>query len=315
MTEPMTERPQILQIDPLTRPVQERLDAAFTVHRFQSLDALAPVAAAIRGVATSPLSGLSSDIIDTLPHLEFVAVNGVGMDKIDLAACKRRGIHVTAATGVLSDDVADMAIGLMIDVLRGISAGDRFVRAGKWGREPVPNARTLTGKTVGVVGLGRIGRAVAERCAALKMKSAYFSRSRSADAAYPYYASARALAEASDVLVLAVPGGPETTKMIDAEVLNALGPNGYLVNIARGSVVDEEALVAALREKRIAGAALDVFADEPHVPEALLTMENVVLQAHRGSATREVRKAMGDLVVDNLLAHFAGRKPLTPPVV
>lgn len=307
----MSDRPEILQIDPLLRPVQKRIEADFTVHRLTDVEALSDIAPRIRGIATNPASGVPPEVMAALPNLEIIAVNGVGLDQIDLDTCEKRGIRVATALNVLTDDVADLAIGLMIDVLRGLSAGDRFVRAGKWPTEKVPNSRAISGKTVGIVGLGQIGEAIAERCAALKMTVAYYNRSPRPKSPFKAYPDVQSLAEAVDVLILAVPGGNDTTKIVDDAVLNALGPNGYLVNIARGSVVDEAALILALQEERLAGAGLDVFAHEPHVPQALIEMDNVVLQAHRGSATVEVRTAMATLVVDNLAAHFEGKPLLT----
>jgi len=311
---PMSDRPSILQLDPLLRPVQEALNDRFTVHPFTTLDEVRAIAPQIRGVVTSPTTGIPPELMAALPALEIVGINGVGLDRVDLQEAGRRGIHVTIASGTLTDDVADLAIGLMIDALRGISRGDRFVRAGKWGKEKVPNDRTITGKTAGIVGFGQIGEAIAERCAALKMNVAYYNRSPRPQSPHKRHEDVVALAAASDVLILAIPGGGQTARLVDDKVLDALGPDGFLINIARGSVVDEDALIRALQEKWIAGAGLDVFANEPHVPEALLEMENVVLQAHRGSATHEVRTAMGMLVIDNLSAQFEG-KPLLTPVI
>ncbi|CAI9120149.1 2-hydroxyacid dehydrogenase [Brytella acorum] len=314
MTSTATSKPDILMIDPMPDDITQRLADHFTLHRYRGMDALGPVASSIRGVTTGGGAGLKPEIMAALPHLEIISVNGVGTDQIDLVEAKRRGIRVATTQGVLDDDVADMAIGLMIDVMRGISANDRFVRAGHWGKLPVPNSHALTGKKVGIVGFGQIGSIIAERADALRMAVAYYARHRKDGVSYPYFDSIVALADHVDVLILAVPGTPETRNMVNRAVIDALGPNGYLINIARGSVVDEPELVAALTEKRIAGAGLDVFVDEPHVPEALLALDNVVLQAHRGTSTVEVRTAMGHLVIDNLLAQFAG-KPLLTPVI
>jgi lactate dehydrogenase-like 2-hydroxyacid dehydrogenase len=209
---------------------------------------------------------------------------------------------------VLTDDVADMALGLMLTVLRRLCVGDRFVRDGRWARKDImPLATRLTGKRLGILGLGRIGRAIARRAAAFETVIAYTGRRAHDDAPYRFEPSLVALARDSDVLVVSVAGGAGTRGLVSREVLEALGPEGVLINVARGAVIDEPALVEALCQGRLGGAGLDVFANEPHVPEALLGLEQVVLQPHRGSATHETREAMGRLVLDNLAAHFAGR--------
>jgi hydroxypyruvate reductase len=224
-------------------------------------------------------------------------------------------VRVTNTPDVLTDDVADMALGLMLATLRRLCVGDRFVRDGRWARkEALPLATKLTGKRLGILGLGRIGRAIARRAAAFDMVIAYTGRRAHDDVPYRFEPSLAALARDSDILVVAVAGGPDTRGLVDRDVLDALGPAGVLVNIARGTVVDEPALVEALRQGRLGGAGLDVFENEPHVPEALFGLEQVVLQPHQASATHETREAMGRLVLDNLAAHFAGR-PLPTAVV
>lgn len=251
--------------------------------------------------------------MDALPDLRAIANFGVGYDNVDLAEAARRGIVVSNTPDVLTDAVADLAAFLVVDVLRGITAADRFVRRGAWARgEPVPLTRDVRGSVVGVLGLGRIGTAAAERLEAFGAEVHYHSRSPK-DVAWTYHATAVGLARASDVLVVLTPGGAGTEKLVDASVLDALGPSGYLVNVARGSVVDEVALVAALEEGRIAGAGLDVFADEPRVPAALLERDDVVLLPHVGSATTQTREAMGRLVLDNVDA-FLERGELVTPV-
>ncbi len=242
--------------------------------------------------------------MDALPDLRAIVNFGVGYDNVDVAEASRRGIVVSNTPDVLTDAVADLAIFLVVDVLRGLTAADRFVRSGGWGRgERFPLTRDVHGAVVGILGLGRIGTAAAERAEAFGAEVHYHSRNPK-DVAWTYHASAIELAAASDVLVVLTPGGAGTEGLVDAAVLDALGPDGYLVNVARGSVVDEDALVAALEDGRIAGAGLDVFADEPHVPDALLARDDVVLLPHVGSATTQTREAMGRVVLDNVDAYL-----------
>jgi len=310
----MTERPDILMIDPMPEAITQRLADRFTIHAFDDLDALKAIAGRIRGVTTGGGSGIKPEIMAALPALEVISVNGVGTDAIDLVEAKARGIGVATTQGVLTDDVADMAMVLMLDVMRGITTGDRFVRSGQWGKAPVPNATTITGKKLGIAGFGQIGNAIAKRAVSFGMEVAYFNSRKRDESPYLFHEKLADLASAVDVLVLAVSGGPRSKNMVNREILDALGPKGFLINIARGSVVDEAELISALQEGRIAGAGLDVFAAEPHVPEAFYALDNVVIQAHRASATVETRAAMGNLVVDNLIAHFDG-KPLLTPVI
>jgi lactate dehydrogenase-like 2-hydroxyacid dehydrogenase len=250
--------------------------------------------------------------MDALPDLRAIANFGVGYDNVDVTEATRRGIVVSNTPDVLTDAVADLAVALVVDVLRRVSAGDRFVRSGAWARgEKMPLSRDVRGAVVGVLGLGRIGTAAAERLEVFGAEIHYHSRSPK-DVAWTYHPSAVELAAASDVLVVLTPGGAGTERLVDAAVLGALGPDGYLVNVARGSVVDEDALVAALEAGRIAGAGLDVFADEPHVPHALLGRDDVVLLPHVGSATVETREAMGRLVLDNVDAFLEHGELVTP---
>ncbi|CAM3714057.1 2-hydroxyacid dehydrogenase [Nocardioides zeicaulis] len=251
--------------------------------------------------------------MDALPDLRAVVNFGVGYDNVDVAEAARRGIVVSNTPDVLTDAVADLAVLLVLDVLRRASAADRFVRSGAWARgERMPLARDVRGAVVGVLGLGRIGSAAAARLEAFGAEVHYHSR-RPRDVAWTHHVSPVDLARASDVLLVLVPGGDGTRHLVDAEVLDALGADGFLVNVARGSVVDEDALVAALEDGRIAGAGLDVFADEPHVPAALLRRDDVVLLPHVGSATTGTREAMGRLVLDNVDA-FLERGELVTPV-
>lgn len=250
--------------------------------------------------------------MDRLPNLEIIANFGVGYDAIDIDAAKERGIRVTNTPDVLSDDVADLALALMLDVSRRLTFGDRYVREGKWEEGNFPLQRKVSGRKVGILGLGRIGQAIASRASAFNMKVAYHGRHEKSDVPYEYHSSLVDLAKTCDFLVIACPGGPSTRHLVNREVLDALGPEGCLVNIARGSVVVEPELVKALAEGRLGSAGLDVFEDEPRVPEELKGMENVVLQPHVGSATFETRKDMAELVLTNLTAHFGGKELPTP---
>lgn len=313
-------RPLVLIAGPLQATLMAALEAEFdTVRRWEGENGgereSAPWrrrAGEVRAIASSAWHGADAALMDALPELELIANFGVGYDRVDVAAARARGVAVTNTPHVLDACVADTALALILSVLRGICTADRFVRAGRWAQGAFPLATSLHGKVCGIVGLGAIGRAIATRAQAFGMQIAYCGRHQQEGVAHPYFASAEALAAASDVLVVAVPGGPDTRCLIGPEVLRALGPAGVLVNIARGSVVDEPALVRALQAGELGGAGLDVFESEPHVPEALLAMDNVVLTPHLASGTRETREAMGQLVLDNLRAHFAGRPLLTP---
>jgi lactate dehydrogenase-like 2-hydroxyacid dehydrogenase len=286
------------------------------VHRLYNAEnraaLLKEVGPAVRGIATGGRLGASGDIIDALPKLEIIAINGVGTDAVDLERARARGIHVTTTPDVLTEDVADLALGLMIAVSRRICVGDRFVRAGRWPTEHMGLSASVHGKRLGIFGLGHIGRAVARRAEAFGMPVAYTERHQIADSAYRFVPDLVSLAKDSDFLVLAASATAETHNIVNRAVMDALGPLGILINVSRGSVLDEDALVAALSEKRLGGAGLDVFTHEPNVPEALWSMDNVVLMPHQASATIETRRAMADLVLGNLAAHFAGREPLTP---
>jgi lactate dehydrogenase-like 2-hydroxyacid dehydrogenase len=310
-------QPEVLVTVPLARPVMEALNAAYVLHRlWEAADPdalLANVGPGVRGCATSGGKGASAALIAALPRLEIIACYGVGVDAVDLAAARARGVAVTNTPDVLTDDVADLAIGLMLAVLRRIAEGDRYVRAGRWLEKDLELGWRVSGRRLGILGLGRIGKAVARRALAFGMTVAYCGRHEQKDQPYRYIADLADLARESDVLVLTCPGGPATRGIVDARVLEALGPEGVLVNVARGSVVDEPALVAALAGGRLRGAGLDVFADEPRVPEALFGIPTVVVQPHQASATHETRGAMGALVVENLRRHFAG-EPLATPV-
>ena len=302
-------KPDVLVAAKFPPYLMDRLKQDFTVHeRLHETDPAAFAAAApkIRAVACGGESKLPRALMDQLPALEMIAVMGVGYDGVDVAAALERKVPVSHTPNVLNDDVADLAIALMLSVARRIPQADRFVRENCWPAGAFPLARKMSGARLGIVGLGRIGQAIAKRAAAFGMSIAYTARSEKKEIAHRFYASADALAAEVDFLVVITPGGAGTAKMINRAVLDALGPQGYLVNVARGSVVDQEALIEALQSGRIAGAGLDVFDGEPQVPQALREMDNVVLTPHVGSGTNATRQAMADLTHANLVAHFAG---------
>ena len=266
----------------------------------------------IRGIATKGELGADAAMIAACPKLEVIACYGVGVDAIDLAAARARGIPVTNTPDVLTEEVADLAFALLLATARAIPEADRYVRSGDWAAKgPMRLATRVWGKRLGIVGLGRIGQAIARRAQAFGMSVAYTSRTRK-DVPLPYFANAAELAANVDFLVVITPGGAATRHLIDARVLQALGPQGYLVNVSRGSVVDEAALVDALQRGTIAGAALDVFENEPRVPPALRELDNVVLTPHIASATIPTRLAMANLAADNLIGYLVNGKPLTP---
>jgi lactate dehydrogenase-like 2-hydroxyacid dehydrogenase len=311
-----SEKPAVLAVMKLPAFYAELLQQRFQVFdRLHQTDpqAFAQVAPRILAVTGGGESMVDRSLIAQLPALQMISIMGVGYDKVDVPAAKERGVPVTHTPDVLNDEVADTAMALMLSIARRIPHADRYVREGRWEKEgPMPLARKMSGGRLGIVGLGRIGQAIARRAEAFGMSIAYTARGPK-DVKYAFHPTAAELAAQVDFLVVITPGGAGTRHMIDERVLDALGPQGYLVNVARGSVVDEAALVRALQQGRIAGAALDVFENEPHVPQALRELDNVVLAPHVGSATVQTREAMATLAFDNLVAHF-GAKPLLTPV-
>jgi D-3-phosphoglycerate dehydrogenase len=275
---------------------------------------LSEVGPLIRAVATNGVLGASAELIDACPKLEIIACFGVGFDAIDLDRARARGISVTNTPDVLTEDVADMAFALILASWRRIVEGEAFVRSGAWTKGGLPLGRSLNGKRLGVIGYGRIGRAIARRAPAFGMTVAYCDVAEDREAPHGYHPDPVSLARASDVLVAATAGGAGTRNLVNAAVFEALGPEGLFVNISRGTVVDEGALIAALEGKRIGAAALDVFWNEPNIDPRLLSFRNVIVQPHHASGTIEARKAMGKLVRDNLAAHFGGRPLLTPVI-
>ena len=308
----------ILQLNPILVPaINQQLASLYEVHRYFELNNpeawLDEHAHAVQAVITGGHTGISRALLERLPALRVVAVNGVGTDAVDLAYCRERGLPVTATLGALTEDVADMAIGMLISICRQLGGGDRFVRDGLWERFPQPSAiavgRGFCGMRVGFVGMGRVGRAVAQRASAFGCPLAYTDLRPMDDVPHQFVADLVALAQASDALVLCA-AAESARGIVNAEVLQALGPEGFLVNVARGSLVDEAALAEAIVTGRIAGAGLDVFVDEPHVPLALRGSERVLLQAHRASATWETRAAMGQMVLDSVAQALAGQRPV-----
>lgn len=293
-------RPDLFLAQPQSAALEAALAARFTLHR-----GTAP--ATTRAVVGGGSLRWGAADCDRLPALEIVAIHGVGHDGVDLNAARARGVRVTITPEVLTDDVADLALALWLAAERAVVANDRAVRDGGWS---VPLARRATGRRVGIFGLGQIGRAIATRAAPFAGWIGYCARSAK-DVPYQRLPDIAALAAACDVLILAAPGGAATERAVDAAVLDALGAGGVLVNVARGSLVDEAALVSALERGVIAGAGLDVFADEPRVPAALRALPQVVLAPHQGSATREARAAMEALVLANLDAWLAGKPPVS----
>jgi lactate dehydrogenase-like 2-hydroxyacid dehydrogenase len=311
-------KPDVLQMMPITPAIQAQAEDAFALRKlWQAADAqafLEEVAPGVRGVLTNGIIGAGRALIEALPGLEIIGVYGVGVDAVDLATAKARGLRVTNTPDVLTVGVAELGMALLLDLARRVAYNDRYLRAGRWPTEGDPElSNSVAGKRMGILGLGRIGRAVARRAEAFDMTVCYHGPRRK-DVAYEYVSDLVAMARAVDCLMVTCLGGPSTAGLVGREVIDALGPKGWLINVARGSVIDQQALVEALVEGRLGGAGLDVFAGEPEVPKALLGLDNVVLQPHQASATWETRDAMGQLVVDNLKAHFAGR-PLPTPVL
>ena len=308
-------KPDIIIGGPLYKPAQDVLEKEFTAHRLYEaadrnafLKALAP---RVRALA-SDVAGANAALMDALPKLELISHFGVGYDSVDIRAATARSIRVTNTPDVLNDCVADTAMALTLNVMRKFPQSEAYLRSGYWATQgDYPFTVALGGKTMGIIGLGRIGEAIARRAQAAGMKIAYHNRNKK-DVPYRYFADPVSLARHCDVLVLVTPGGAATKNLVNAKVLDALGPQGFLVNIARGSVVDQPVLLEYLQHGKIAGAGLDVFVDEPNVPAEFFALDNAVLFPHAGSASCETRLAMGMLQVNNIRAMFAGKPLLTP---
>ena len=308
---------ELLITGPMYPPTLAELEQTYNAHRLWTTPdkgaLVASLADKITAVASSNSGGIDGATIAKLPKLRTIAHFGVGYDTVDVDAARARKIAVTNTPDVLTDEVADLAVGLTLAAIRRIPQGDRYVREGKWLKGPMALTESLQGKTVGIIGAGRIGQAIGRRLQAFGVKLAYQGPNRKANLPWTYFADPVALAKESDVVIAACPGGEATRGLVSRAVIEAIGPKGTFVNISRGSVVDEPALIEALQGGKLGQAGLDVFVDEPRVPDAFMALDNVVLQPHVASATHQTRKAMGQLVIDNLAAHFAG-KPLVTPI-
>jgi len=316
----MTTKHRVIQMGPIAGApnADERLKAKYDVFElWKQPDPAAALAAhgkGVRAVVTTASKGCPAQVIEALPDLQAICSWGVGYDTIDVDAAARRGVQVSNTPDVLTDCVADLAWALMLACARRVGQGERFVRGGQWGVAPgnIPLGIRVSGKKLGILGMGRIGAAIAERGKGFGMQVRYHNRRRREDSPYAYAATPTELAQWADFLVVATVGGAGTRHLVSREVLDALGPRGIIVNIARGSVIDEQAMVQALADGRLGGAGLDVFEREPTVPEPLKSMDNVVLLPHIGSASEETRQAMTDLMFDNLADFFATGKVRTP---
>lgn len=313
-----TNRPNLLVTGQMVPVVEESVDKLFTVHRLAKAPDraafIAEIAPHIQAIATGGQFPVRADMMEKMPKLEIVANFGVGYDSVDAKWAGEHGIVITNSPDVLNDEVADTTVALLLETLRQLPQAEKYLRAGKWLEKPFPLTNTLRDRTIGIAGMGRIGKVIAKRLSSFDRPIVYHSRKPAEGVAYKHYPDLIAMAKDVDVLIAIVPGGPSTKNMINAEVLKALGPNGVLINMARGSVVDEPALIEALKSKTILSAGLDVFAQEPKVPQELIDMEHVVLLPHVASATHFTRRAMGQLVVDNLVSWAQGKGPVTPVV-
>jgi lactate dehydrogenase-like 2-hydroxyacid dehydrogenase len=311
------EKPDLLLTGPMMPFIEEQLDALFKVHRLAKASdreaLIAEIAPRTRAIAHAGAVRIDQALMRKLPKLEIISNFGVGYDSVDAKWAGEHAIVVANTPDVLTEEVADTAVGLLINTVRQLPQAERYLRAGKWLEKPFPlTVSTLRDRTIGMVGMGRIGRAIARRLQAFGLPIVYHSRKRAKGVKWRHYPDLLAMARDVDVLIAIVPGGPATHNLIDRKILKALGPNGILINVARGSVVDEPALIEALRSKIILSAGLDVYVDEPRVPKELIEMDHVVLLPHVASASVHTRRAMGQLVVDNLKSWIKGKGPLTP---
>ncbi|MGE0341143.1 MAG: 2-hydroxyacid dehydrogenase [Xanthobacteraceae bacterium] len=311
----MTKR-DLLITSPMMRMIEEQLEQHFTVERlYKAADReklLAEFGPRVQAIGATPGLKIDAALMQKLPALKIIASFGVGYDAVDAKWAGEHGIVVTNTPDVLNEEVADTTLGLLLATIRQLPQADRYLRAGKWLEKPFPFTATLQDRTVGVVGMGRIGKAIARRLEAFNAPIVYHSRNKAEGVSYKHYPDLKTMARDVDVLIVITPGGAATRHMVNKEVLEALGSNGIVINVARGSVIDEQALIEALRNKTILSAGLDVFQDEPRVPQALIDMDHVVLLPHVGSASVHCRNKMGQLVVDNLVAWASDKPPLTP---
>ncbi len=311
------EKPEIIVTGPMMKTVMQQLDGGFHLHRLWETDEetlLAEHGERIRAIATAGKRPVDGAFMERLPNLKLVANFGVGYDSVDAKWAGEHGILVTNTPDVLTEEVADTAVGLLLMTLRQLGQAERYLRAGRWEKEgPFPLTKaTLRDRRIGIVGLGRIGKAIAKRLDAFRTPIAYFGRTEQKDVPYRYHSTLKELARNVDVLMNVAPGGPATRHMINAEILDELGPDGVFINVGRGTTVDEQALTKALKEGRILSAGLDVFESEPHVPQELVEMEHVTLLPHVASASIFTRNKMGQLVVDNIRSYFETGHVLTP---
>ena len=304
-------KPHILQVTSYPEWDQTALDAAYTVHRLWQHPDLTEIGPQIQAIATNGGAGVAPAVIEACPNLKLIAIYGVGFDAIDLTLCRARQIQITNTPDVLTQDCADLAVGLMLAIARQIPAADHHARSGAWTKASFPLQRRVWGAKAGILGMGRIGQDVATRLQGFGMDIAYSARTEK-PVPYTYIPDPIALAAHADFLIVTAAATPETHHIVNAATLKALGPNGYLINISRAANVDEPALLNALESNQIAGAALDVFDAEPQINPRFAPLKNALLQPHHASATHETRRAMGQLMRDNLAAHFANRPLLTP---
>lgn len=306
----------VLMTAPTMPLIVEGVDKAFRLHKlWEAKDPkakLAELAPIIRGIALGGHTAVNDAFLSQFPKLEIISSMGVGYDHVDGAAAAKHGVIVTHTPGVLDEEVADTCLGLILCAIRELPQSERYLRAGKWLQKSYPLTSTLRGRTAGILGLGRIGKAVARRLEAFGVEVCYHGRNEQPGVGYVYYPTLLELARNVDLLICIAPGGADTKHLVNRQVLEALGHDGVLINVGRGSVVDERALIDALKNKTILTAGLDVFEDEPRVPQELIDIENVVLFPHVGSASVHTRNAMAQLVVDNLVDYFAGKSPRTP---
>ncbi|MFA3761738.1 2-hydroxyacid dehydrogenase [Yersinia sp. 2466 StPb PI] len=305
----------VLIIAPVMDYLTEKLEQTFTVHKlFQVTDHaefFAEQGQNIKGIVTRGDIGVSNEVLALLPEVQIISIFGVGTDAVDLATTHERNIIVTTTPGVLTDDVADTALGLIIATSRRLCLADKFLRAGQWPHSTLPLSSKVTGKRLGVFGMGQIGQAIARRAAGFDMQIAYTDKAHNETLPYQYMPDLMSLASQSDILVVAISGGKDSAGLVNKTVFAAMPNHAILINIARGSMVNQDDLILALQQQNIGGAGLDVFADEPNVPPALIEMDNVVLLPHIASATTETRIQMSDIVFSNILAHFSGEKAPT----
>lgn len=312
-----TEKPYVVYLGREPSPgmidaIKDKVNLHHVPKANQALSELAEVGPQVQGLITSASVGANAELLALMPNLKAVSSFGVGVDALDLAYLEAKRIHVGYTPDVLNDCVADLALALMLDVTRGVSKSDRYVRQGNWANASAPLQVQTSKKRVGLYGMGRIGQEIAQRCLAFKMPIAYYTRTAKPELPYLYIDSLKELASWSDILIVIVPATESTKYSVNAEVLNALGSKGYLINVARGSVINEPDLLKALEQNTIAGAGLDVFYNEPAIDQRFFSLDNVVLSPHAGSATHETRQAMGDLTINNLLNYFENGRMLSP---